>query len=144
MPKHYEPHGVSWCRHKAYALTCEEFDELQAKAQGACARCGGSDRPLWIDHDHEVGRWAVRGLICPSCNVLMREYDAGRRESDELSAAFAAAAWHLTRDLSARAARKFPRAPCPVCGGSAAYQRSGRLLNHFDGTKRCLGSGRHR
>ncbi len=50
-----------------YGLTPDDFNELLARQQGACAICGrvmGKD--LHIDHDHATN--TVRGLLCGSCN----------------------------------------------------------------------------
>lgn len=67
------------CRHSFYKLTCEEFGELVRRAGDACELCRipRVDAPrakLYIDHDHNIGIWAVRGLLCPSCNVSMADH----------------------------------------------------------------------
>lgn len=64
-------------RHRGYALTCEQFDGLLARASGRCELCGlpGADSAwgiLHIDHEHQVGKWAVRGLLCDGCNVRLQ------------------------------------------------------------------------
>lgn len=68
-------------RHRNYALTCDQFDALLERAGGHCELCG-ADREdsawgcLHIDHEHQVGRWAVRGLLCDACNLKLQR---GRR-----------------------------------------------------------------
>lgn len=64
------------CAHRAYCLTCDEFDELVAEHSGRCALCnctGSESRRgvLVIDHDFRYGNWAVRGLLCSRCNTLI-------------------------------------------------------------------------
>lgn len=55
-------------QHRYYRLTCEEFDALVKRSEGRCDICGVITFLLVIDHDHDLGLWAVRGLLCPSCN----------------------------------------------------------------------------
>lgn len=61
------------CRHKAYALTCKQYEALIARCGNRCEICRqpGGDTPrtkLHIDHDCRLGMWAVRGLLCAYCN----------------------------------------------------------------------------
>lgn len=66
------PHPtVLYCRHATYRMTCEEFGRLVDRSRGACEICHRRVKKLYIDHDHDIGVWAVRGLVCPSCNVLL-------------------------------------------------------------------------
>ena len=58
--------------HKRYGLSCREFDQLRQRASGRCEIC----EPwvprfgvLHVDHDHALGLWAVRGLLCANCNI---------------------------------------------------------------------------
>lgn len=67
MPEHP---GES-CRHWRYQLTCVEFGQLLKRANGVCEICGRFARKPYIDHDHDLGVWAVRGLVCPSCNTRL-------------------------------------------------------------------------
>lgn len=61
-------------RHRQYHLTCDQFDELLKRADGHCEICEAESQPqikgccLAIDHEHFVGQWAVRGLLCYVCN----------------------------------------------------------------------------
>lgn len=64
---------------KRYNVTIEYIQELHTAQDGCCAICGTHESeiaheafihsPLVIDHDHTTG--AVRGLLCPSCNVIL-------------------------------------------------------------------------
>jgi hypothetical protein len=67
------------CIHRRYRLTCTQYEALVWRSAGACEVC---KRPaseedngwrqvsgrLQIDHDHQLGLWAVRGLLCRRCN----------------------------------------------------------------------------
>lgn len=55
-----------------YGITKDQFDEMLASQNGACAICGtkepqGSSRTFHVDHCHKTQR--VRGLLCHHCNV---------------------------------------------------------------------------
>lgn len=59
--------------HRLYHLTCEEFGALLAAYGDLCGICKtrGSETShgyLAIDHDYEHGYWAVRGMLCATCN----------------------------------------------------------------------------
>ncbi len=62
------------CSHRKYALLCKEYDELREMTGGRCWLCSKPEdisdpgRILMADHDHKVGLWAVRGLLCRGCN----------------------------------------------------------------------------
>lgn len=63
-------------RHRAYGLTCAQFNELFIATGGRCEICGdrGEDTPhgiLFIDHDYDFGMTGVRGLLCNRCNTLL-------------------------------------------------------------------------
>jgi hypothetical protein len=62
-------------------MVCEQFDRLLARADGKCELCGADEEDsawgqLHIDHEHQVGQWAVRGLLCDACNLKLQR---GRR-----------------------------------------------------------------
>lgn len=65
-------------RHEWYGLTCEQYEKLLLERGQYCWICGcpgeksTSAGKLYIDHDHHVGRWAVRGLLCHRHNVVLR------------------------------------------------------------------------
>lgn len=81
--KKYRPVCKS-CRAKQeaarrYSITVEEVEEMLVKQDYRCAICGIHQddiqhntfkySPLVIDHDHNTGK--VRGLLCPSCNLIL-------------------------------------------------------------------------
>jgi hypothetical protein len=78
-------HRHTGCNHRQYNLTCEQLDELLDMAGHACQRCRTCTEPLWIDHDHALGMWGVRGLLCPLCNSHLGQVDTGRKPMDELT-----------------------------------------------------------
>lgn len=57
-----------------YGLTPEQYDEMLAAQDGACALCAEKPKPggikaaskLHVDHDHETGK--IRALLCNRCN----------------------------------------------------------------------------
>jgi hypothetical protein len=61
-----------------YGLTLEQYDEMYARAGGACEICGAAFPTLCVDHDHGTG--AVRGLLCTRCNQGLGHFgdDPGR------------------------------------------------------------------
>lgn len=66
--------------HRQYQLNCPDYDRLIARAAGRCEICGvlaeeNHRGKLVIDHDHLLGTWAVRGLLCYSCNSSLRQRD---------------------------------------------------------------------
>jgi hypothetical protein len=82
------------CAHRNYSMTCAEFDVLKAAYGDACAICGrlGPETRhgfLVIDHDPHFGYWAVRGLLCSTCNSRIMDGVA----FNEASAAYLADPW---------------------------------------------------
>lgn len=68
---------VTCSRHRGYSLSCEQFDALLNRSAGKCELCGleGCESAwgiLHIDHEHQVGWWAVRGLLCDGCNARLQ------------------------------------------------------------------------
>lgn len=63
------------CAHRRYYLTCSEYDDMRDITGGRCWLCAvpenlSSTFTLMVpDHDHTLGRWAVRGLLCKACNI---------------------------------------------------------------------------
>lgn len=89
------------CNHLLYKLSCVDYEDLIARCGNRCEICGtpGPQAPrakLFIDHDHRYGLYAIRGLLCARCNVLMRDVDRCRRV-DERAEAYMANAWFLWR-----------------------------------------------
>jgi hypothetical protein len=72
--------GFGWRRHlkKQYGLTENDYQQMLAKQQRACALCQVSGKRLHVDHDHATGR--VRGLLCSGCNMALGKF----RDSPEL------------------------------------------------------------
>lgn len=65
--------------HPRYRLTCDEMDQLLARSGNRCEVCDipaaeTTQGHLMIDHDHALGKWAVRGLLCHRCNVTLSRY----------------------------------------------------------------------
>lgn len=75
-------------RHARYDLTCEEWTELQEQAGGACMCCLLPTLVLITDHDHSIGRHAVRGLVCAVCNRRLSRVDAGLRGPTAMERAY--------------------------------------------------------
>lgn len=81
MPHNPAVSGISGCSHKRYSLSCDEFEDLLARSDHKCEICRrpGSDTghgQLFIDHDPRLGLWAVRGLLCASCNSKLANGNA--------------------------------------------------------------------
>lgn len=75
MPNHLPP-PKSPCGHKLYRLNCDDYDRLVAHADGRCQICKALPEEtghgyLVVDHDAQVGQWAVRGLLCSDCNSAL-------------------------------------------------------------------------
>jgi len=87
--------GISTCRHTAYLMTCDQFDDLLKRSEQRCEICRRygtetSHGQLYIDHDATRGMWAARGLLCGRCNsMLMHE----KQFVPEVAAYLAAAWW---------------------------------------------------
>lgn len=65
--QHDKPKGRS-CSHRRYQLSCPEYDQLFDLARDRCEICGTTSVGLVVDHDPRLGDWAVRGLLCNTCN----------------------------------------------------------------------------
>jgi hypothetical protein len=89
------------CNHLLYKLSCADYEALLARCGNRCEICGvrGEDAPrrkLFIDHDHRYGLYAIRGLLCARCNILMRDVDRCRR-TDDRATGYLANAWFMWR-----------------------------------------------
>lgn len=87
--------GHEDCRHHKYGLSCRHFEQLLRRSQNRCEICEmpaeeNTFGKLFIEHDHDVGRWAVRGLVCLPCNRLL-----AHPRAKTLAAKYLAAAWHV-------------------------------------------------
>lgn len=78
------------CTHRQYNITCEQYDDLLSRAGFACQLCRRAADRLVIDHDHALGWWAVRGVVCPWCNSHLGRVDGGRTYCDPETAAYLA------------------------------------------------------
>lgn len=87
------------CTHRAYGMSCDQFDALRLRAAGSCELCITPTAKLHIDHDHDRGWWAVRGLVCPKCNAHMRRVDSGERPMDGPTERYAANPFWQTHSL---------------------------------------------
>lgn len=81
-------------RHHSYHLSCEEFDDLCERADSQCEICQSRSFSLTVDHDHSLGRRAIRGLVCQSCNNRLGYVDAGIRPPTVDEFRYLAAPWH--------------------------------------------------
>lgn len=89
--------GHENCRHREYRLTCLQYDRLLTRAAGRCEICAKPDHEncfgkLFIDHVTKLGKWAVRGLLCRTCNGNLHYPSRWRPEID----AYHANAFYLT------------------------------------------------
>lgn len=81
-------HDIACTTHRTYMLTCGDYEGLVAFAQGKCQLCetpaAETDRgKLCIDHAHDYGPWAVRGLVCDPCNMRLARHDARKEPYPE-------------------------------------------------------------
>lgn len=120
------------CYHSGYSLSCTEYDDLRRLARGCCKICKEPNSKLLIDHDHQVGSWAVRGLVCQRCNQHLKGVDAGRTPRSPAVARYLAHAWHKRQASSKdKQARVRPQVECPTCGKVTSVMANGRLHRHW-------------
>lgn len=120
------------CYHVGYSLSCAEYDDLRRLARGCCKVCQQPTEPLLIDHDHALGNWAVRGLVCHPCNQHLRAVDAGRRTKSPAVSRYLANAWHRRQPTSAaKAARVRVKQECPTCHRATSVHANGNLHRHW-------------
>lgn len=96
------------CNHTLYSLTCESYDRLWRRANGCCELCGRRliVESMAIDHDHTLGRWAVRGLLCITCNAhRLRYMESGAVPLSARAMHYLANAWHLKHPPAPRGSR---------------------------------------
>lgn len=126
------PRHTSCGTHPRYGLSCAEYDDLLRLAKGRCKICKVSADPLFIDHDHTLGDWAVRGLICNGCNLRLAKVEAGKHKTTAAVSRYLANAWHKRQASSAvKAARMRPQQNCPACGKLTSVHQNGRLFRHW-------------
>jgi hypothetical protein len=83
--------------HEHYLLSCADYEELLAESSGGCQICGFPaarmpQQKLYIDHDGYL--WAVRGLLCISCNSGLGNY---HHPTPAGADRYLANAWHLRK-----------------------------------------------
>jgi hypothetical protein len=102
------------CRHKHYRMTCSQLDALIAEAEGRCQVCRlpgvlNAKRMLYIDHDAGQGNWAVRGLLCNTCNTILgKDLEVPR---DGTFAAYLENAWFMRMLAERGIALEVPEEP---------------------------------
>src|SRR2546423_2153002 len=79
--------GHETCQHDVYRLSCRDYEGMLTRAAGKCELCGKAQCKLVIDHDHDLGIAAVRGLVCRSCNTILGRVDNGGGAPSRLAAA---------------------------------------------------------
>ena len=120
------------CYHSSYRLTCAEYDDLLRLAKGCCKICKEPTETFYIDHDHALGEWAVRGLLCNGCNLRLAKAEAGKHRKTPAVSRYLANAWHKRQASSAaKAARVLPRVECSPCGRLTSVYSTGRLHKHY-------------
>lgn len=68
---------------KLECMTIEKYGEMLIAQAGRCALCKRppGDHRLAVDHNHITG--AIRGLLCPPCNVHVGYYENRTKEKEE-------------------------------------------------------------
>lgn len=124
-PLHTKPTGRS-CTHWNYRMSCEDYDALLRRARHRCEICRkrGEDTThgfLCIDHDAAVAQWAVRGLLCSSCNTqLDYPYFVGKAPR---ASVYLAAPWYVTMLGKRGLTAELP--PEPPVGTAVRVAKSG-------------------
>lgn len=105
--RHTKPGQVChhWIRHR---VTCDEYDDMHARAAGHCEICGtpetGTPRKrLVVDHFQGGGLHIVRGLLCDYCNNTVMSCMDGTKNWSEQS-------WRLQNEALSYAANSWHRA----------------------------------
>lgn len=97
------------CQHLYYDMTCADYDELEARAEGRCEICRTETHRLSIDHAHADGWTAVRGLLCPKCNSRLGAIEAGKREPDEATVRYLSNPFRLPAEGRPARPRRRPK-----------------------------------
>lgn len=127
MPRHAIPSGRQ-CSHRRYFLDCADYDALVEHAADCCQICGRAGKEtghgyLVIDHDATLGNWAVRGLLCSSCNL---QIEHGRVDSG----AYLASPWHARYGLTYKPE---PELGSVIRAGRRRFQRTSTGWESRDG-----------
>lgn len=119
------------CTHKQYLLTCDEYETLRAASRSRCQMCGRPGSRLVIDHDHAIGNWAVRGLICDRCNISLGVIEGGKAASTAPARRYLASPWHQKQGWGEdRAKRMRERVKCTVCARMVGAMLNGAPYPH--------------
>lgn len=126
---HDAPPGTATCTPKAdhrchlrFRLTCAQYAHLIDRSGNRCELCGKPAAEnvagkLYIDHDWNHGIWAVRGLLCRTCNST--EHLPGNKDwADE----YRANAWYLQMLASRNVPLMPPEAPMGYTVRDHAYR----------------------
>src|SRR3990167_4328995 len=70
-PEEYARRRRNGALRRAFGITLAQYDLLLKQQNGKCAICQSAPgkRKLAVDHCHRT--FAIRGLLCISCNVLL-------------------------------------------------------------------------
>jgi len=127
--------------HRHHKLGCAQYEQLLARSGQRCEICDLPGREnvrgkLHIDHlGHD---WAVRGLLCNSCNTALNK-DAARRNA-RWAAEYLANSWWVKE--CERLGVSIELAPEPDCGSAIRDQFNVVWLREGDGMWRPRGHGR--
>lgn len=96
------PSHATCTTHEHYLLSCADYEELLSESDGGCQICAFPaakmpQQKLYIDHDGWL--WAVRGLLCISCNSAIGNHEFRKRPWGRPpgAAEFLANAWYLRK-----------------------------------------------
>lgn len=90
-------HGACITHESAWRIDCAELENLRSSAGWACQICGRTPGSgLVTDHDHTVGKYAIRGTLCMGCNGnYMGWIDSGRCPIEPVALAYISNPWYL-------------------------------------------------
>lgn len=76
-PEETRKYMRSYHLEKKYGITHSDYVALLEEQDGRCAICNTDDPEgrygiFHVDHDHDTG--AVRGLLCPACNMGLGKF----------------------------------------------------------------------
>jgi hypothetical protein len=96
------PDHATCATHEHYLLNCVDYEELLAESRGGCQICSfpAAQMPqqkLYIDH--QGYEWAVRGLLCISCNsgIGNHDFQRGQWGRPDGASEYLANAWFLRK-----------------------------------------------
>lgn len=131
-----------WCTiHRGYKLGCAQYEYLLARSGQECEICGlpGTECPRGKLHiDHHGHKWAVRGLLCNTCNTALSGRVAERRP--RWAADYLANSWWIKECERVGVPAKM--APEPDFGSVIRDQWNAVWLREGDGLWRPQGNQR--